>query len=257
MRALAVAGITLATTSCVLLETFPDVAASADSGASDACDCGTDDSAIDDSAIDAGGPIAYYRGTGVDLSGHGNDALWQGAATLAPDRFLTPNVAASFDGTTYLEVATHPLLPLARAPRTVSVWVLTTHDYTKGAAGGLVNWGRVAPGERFGLLLAQPGEAYFVGETADVFGGPALNDGRWHNVVVTYDGKLLSLYVDVAFAGSNVIDLNTVGLALELGRSALGHTPEPYTGVLDEVRIYDRVLTSAERRAIYYANGWK
>ncbi len=253
-----IAALTLSTASCALFETFPDLAGT-DASALDACDeCAAGDADIDDSSTtDGGGLVAYYRGSGADLSGHGNDATWHGNPALSPDRFSTPMLAASFDGTSYFEVSTHPLLPFGHASRTVSLWVRTRHDYSKGAAGSLLSWGLTAPGQRFGLLIAQPGEAYFVGENADVSGGPALNDDRWHNVVVTYDGRLLALFVDLALAMAAVVDLNTVGLALEIGRSTLGHAPEPFTGVIDEIEIFDRVLTSAERRAIYFANGWK
>lgn len=248
----------LGVTSCALVETFPEIAKTDAAFIVDACGACTD--ASDEAPPVATGLVGYYRGSGKDLTGNGNDAFWQGTAALGPDRFSAPNAAASFDGSAanYLEVPTNALLPVGKSPRSVSAWFLTSHDY-KSAAGGVWNWGRSeVTAQRFGLLIAQPGEAYFVGEGADVAGGPVLNDGRWHNVVVTFDGATVLLYVDLLFAATGAVALTTVGQTLEIGHSAFDHvTPEPFTGSIDEVRIYDHVLTTTERRELYFAGGWK
>jgi Concanavalin A-like lectin/glucanases superfamily len=250
--------IAMATASCGLFELFPDLALS-DDASTDACDACTEDAeVVDASTEDAGGLVAYYRGSGADLSGNGHDAIWAGNILLGRDRFSNEDLAANLDGTSYLEVAMHPLLPINKAPRSVSVWVLSVDHHDGGTAASVWNWGRSGlSAQRFGLLIGQSEQAYFVGEYADIYGGPKLNDGRWHNVVVTFDGKNVAVYVDIALAAAATLNLDTVGQALEIGRSALDHLPEPFVGAIDEVRIYDRVISTAERRAIYFANGWK
>jgi hypothetical protein len=205
------------------------------------------------------GLVAHYRGSGVDLSGNGNHATLYGSVTAVPDRFGNPGLAASFDGNvgTYMEVLNHPLLPTGAAPRTVSVWMRSSHVYTN--FGGIWNWGTSAQpyGRRFGLLVAATGKDVFVGEFADVIGTKTLNDGKWHHVVVLFDGQKETTYVDSFYSASGNVTLNTTITHLEIGRSSFDHgAPEPYFGEIDDLRIYTRVLTPAERGQLYYEAGW-
>ncbi len=210
-------------------------------------------------ADDIPGLIAYYRGSGADLSGKGNDATVHGTVTLVADRFGVPSMAASFDGTStnYLTV-TNALLPVGTAPRTVSVWFQTTTAFN-GLAGSLFNWGTSSggvSGERFGCLVLNTKD-YFVGENADLAGSRVVDDGNWHHVVVTYDGTTVSQWVDAAFSVSGTPSLSTVGQILRIGASAADRaTPEPFTGAIDDLRIYGRVLTRDERGLLFAEGGW-
>ncbi len=204
------------------------------------------------------GLVAYYRGAGVDLSGNGANAAVSGNVTLAPDRFGNPNLAGNFDGdsNTYLEVAPNNALPVGNAARTLSVWLRTPASFF-GPAGGLVNWGTSSfSGGRFGVLVAGTTD-YFVGENADLQGPSQLTDDRWHQLVLTYDGLTVTTYVDLITSTSGQFFLNTGAPNLEIGRSSFDRPgPEPYFGLIDEVRVYDRVLTADERAALYFQGGW-
>jgi hypothetical protein len=198
------------------------------------------------------GLVARYGGSGVDLSGHGRPATAVDVA-LAADRFGNANVAASFTGSGYLEVVGHSGLPVGSAERTVSLWLKTSVT----TSASFLNWGTASgTGTRFGLT-ATPDTDYFVGENADVTGTKKINDGAWHNIVVTFDGnQVLTIYVDNDFSAANARPLDTKGNDLEIGRTAVDHVPEPYTGLVDDVRIYDRVLNGSERALIYLEGGW-
>ena len=179
--------------------------------------------------------------------------------TPAADRFGNPASAASYDGDagTYLEVAPHPLLPVGAAPRTVSVWIETSHAYSN--FGGLWNWGSSAQpyGQRFGLLITAAGNDAFIGEFQDVVGTKILNNGAWHHTVVTFDGQQITTYVDSFYSASGDRTLNTGTPYLEIGRSSFDHgAVEPYFGTLDDLRIYNRVLSAAERGQLYLEGGW-
>ncbi len=199
------------------------------------------------------GLVAHYRADGVDLSGEGNDATSTGTITLVPDRLGIPAAAASYDGASYFEVLGHPGLPTGAAPRTVSLWIRTTDNN-----GSFLNWGNGSNnGQRFGLIVNAAGAPYFVGQFADLTGAPAsLNDDAWHHVVLTYDGVTVTMFVDAFFNASADITLNTVGTNLEIGRTAFDHPPEAYVGAIDDVRIYDRVLSDQERGALYFEDGF-
>jgi hypothetical protein len=234
--------------------------------ASDVPGTGTDAGAPADAGVDVGslmidGLVAYYRGSGVDLTGGGHNANAHGNVTLVADRFGQANLAARFDGdpATYLEVAPDPALPIGASPRTVSVWLQTTHSYPAAPGGGVWNWGTsVAPaGGRFGMLVIS-NKDYFVGEGMDVAGMTTLNDGKWHNIIVTYDGLTETTYVDNFFSAMGTLSLNTRGQNLEIGRSSVDHpTPEPFFGAIDELRVYSRVLNTAERGQIFAQGGWQ
>ncbi|MBX3187228.1 MAG: LamG domain-containing protein [Labilithrix sp.] len=203
-----------------------------------------------------GGLVARYRGHGVDLSGHERDATIVGAVELVPDRFGIPRSAAWFDGAegNFMIVSDHDLLPTGSAPRTVSAWFRTSASHP--VAGGVVNWGENDLGKRFGLLVLEDTD-YFVGQWADLPGSRFVSDDRWHDMVTVFDGTTVSVYVDTVLSASGEIALDTTRKELVIGRSPLDHHPEPFTGAIDDVRIYDRVLSADERAAIFAHGGWR
>jgi hypothetical protein len=213
-------------------------------------------------SVPTDGLVAYYRGSGIDLSGNGNNATYNGGVVLTADRFGHKGLAGLFDGstTTYIEVANHPLLPVGASPRTVSVWILTSHP-SGSVAEDIWNWGSsAARGERFGMLVLNRAD-FFCGESDDVPGTDILNDGLWHNVIVTFDGNTVTILVDnvqnTVGVPNSGIPLDTVGTYLEIGRSTYNHSfPEPYFGVIDQVRIYNRVLMPSELAALFNEGGW-
>jgi hypothetical protein len=195
----------------------------------------------------------------VDLSGNGNDVTTNSAVTLVADRFGNPGLAGGYNGSAFMEVASDAVLPVGTAPRTVSVWIQTNHDYSSGS-GGIFNWGSsAAAGERFGEVVLTTNDDYFVGENADLTGTHVLNDNGWHNIIVTYDGSVVSVWVDAFYSisGTPAPALNTTGQFLEIGRSSVDHpTPEPFFGNIDDLRIYDRVLSEDERGQLFLEGGW-
>jgi hypothetical protein len=68
----------------------------------------------------------------------------------------------------------------------------------------------------------------------------------WHLVTATYDGAIGRLYVDGALVASETFTApaNT-NYALYIGRY-YGGTGSGWNGSMDEVRLYNRALTSAE-----------
>lgn len=78
-----------------------------------------------------------------------------------------------------------------------------------------------------------------------------LKPGTWHHVVGTFDGQRLRLYVDGELAASNPSRVATVpdGKGLFIGKHSLespysqGRT---FTGMIGEVRLYNRALSEEE-----------
>jgi hypothetical protein len=99
-------------------------------------------------------------------------------------------------------------------------------------------------------------------KTASIDGNTALNNGQWHHLVLVreMDGSLpqseFRLYVDGAQQGSKVVShdgqaLNLSSEPIILGSLAGG---SQYVGELDELAIYDGVLSDALIQA-HYTNG--
>src|SRR5258708_28623448 len=129
----------------------------------------------------------------------------------------------------------------------MSAWFQTTGSYSAaGAAGDIVNWGTNTNTERSGVLLTQGGNTeYFVGQGDDLNGTKVVNDGRWHNIVATYASGVVTMYVDGVQDVSQTLGsaLNTVGTTITIGNAIPGHSAEQLVGAIDDVRVYNRVLS--------------
>jgi hypothetical protein len=88
----------------------------------------------------------------------------------------------------------------------------------------------------------------------------ALNDGVFHHVAITRQGNVASIFVDgildVAGATAAVTDIHN-DADIVIGRSACvaGDGTDFFTGVLDEISLYDRALSASEISAIFSATG--
>ena len=133
---------------------------------------------------------------------------------------------------------------------------IVSKEQSAGNFGGYIVW----------ISTAQSGKIEFA-LVADAAGPPRLvvyettsstNDGAWHHVVYTYSGSSLAsgvaLYVDGASRSLTIaVDTLSSGstltaIALNLGIRNL--TNLPWDGDLEDVRIFNRVLTAEEAAAL-------
>ena len=223
--------------------------------------------------VPTSGLVAWYRGGGIDLAESFNtpavayNLTNNGSVGTTYDRFGYPNAALNFTATigsgTTSWSGNNARLPVAGTDRTLSVWFQTTGGYlASGVSGDLFNWGTNATAQRCGLLVtpsASPANAdYFVGQNDDATGTKTLNDGLWHNLVVTYHSSVVTFYYDGTLETAKTLaaPLNTVGTNIVIGNAIVGHTSEQFVGALDDVRVYNRVLSVAEIGALYTESGW-
>jgi len=91
---------------------------------------------------------------------------------------------------------------------------------------------------------------YFQGYNADFAGTITINDGNWHFISVTYDGTTVSLFVDTVADSTMNLPLDTVsGGQLQIGCNI--NDGEFIEGAIDDVRVYNRVLTTGEIASLY------
>jgi len=166
--------------------------------------------------------------------------------------------ALSFDGTSdYVTVADHADWDWAAdASFTIEVWAKVTNIATRNK----VMIGRdQGPGHPHWWLGANhtTGVANFnlkdsSGGGVAVTGTTALNDGLWHHIVAVRDNSTNQnmLYVDANFQDSDIYDYTAgfgTSTSIGIGYMAYNLTPDYfYGGQLDEIAIYNRVLSDSE-----------
>ena len=192
------------------------------------------------------GLVVYYPFTGNvnDSSGNGLNGTDYGA-TLTSNRFGNPSSAYSFNGSSsYISIASNPSLELT-TNLTISLWMNRT------SAGGML------------LCKGNAEDAYSVGLTA--LGAMGFNrqnnynmvlssvtpSNAWVQVVCTLNSTNASIYINGQLnqVGTGVT-LGTGTGALTVGEIASGF-PSYYGGSLDDIRIYNRALSSSEVAQLY------
>lgn len=215
----------------------------------------TPDAAVDGGTVPSNGLRAFYAldGNADDSASNPVPGTVHGAVP-ATDRFGRADHAMRFDGTSAYIDAPDTNIPTGARPRTLSAWFNTSTSVPDWQT--IVDWGSDSQGARFCLTVrgrnpnGPRGLLYFSGEYVEVQ-GKVVTDGRWHNATVTFDGSLVTLYVDGAYANSARLPLDTALATFNIGRQIMNS--EFFAGAIDDVRVYDRVLTATEVKALFTA----
>ena len=200
--------------------------------------------------------VAWYpfNGNAVDESEYSNDGFVTGAV-LTEDRFGNPNSAYAFnpsDGGDYIDCGNDPILDLTDAA-TVSVWihadpvnnsyVITKGDYQTWSIGFNNSTSTI--------------KVYINGNTT-TFTTPFGLTEQWVHFAFTYDleNETLATYVNgelaMEFTVTEPIDITDD--ALQIGR----RLPNNYhfNGNIDDIFLFNRVLTPAEIETLYCQGDW-
>ncbi|PHI20367.1 hypothetical protein CEQ90_07865 [Lewinellaceae bacterium SD302] len=82
-----------------------------------------------------------------------------------------------------------------------------------------------------------------------------VNGSCWQHIVLERDNRRVRLYVNNEFAGeqgsTSRIDIFNSGELTFGSANCLGANETAFTGLMDEIRIYNRVLTDTERNELY------
>jgi len=158
------------------------------------------------------------------------------------------NTAATFDGVSdYVQAVGTTGLPVGASLRSVEMWFKTT----SAARQVLFDYGARANDDEFGLWLNAGGAsmtAWGYGPNNKTFTlSSPVNDGNWHQVVKTYDGTSITIYIDGVALPSQTAPRTTtvdsygfgIGAVIVPGDSNSGGY---FYGSLDEVSFYTTVL---------------
>jgi glucose/arabinose dehydrogenase len=183
-------------------------------------------------------------GVAGDATGKGHVGTIAGATWTAAGKF---GGALSFDGVDdWVTVADANDLDLTTG-MTISAWVRPATLGTR--------WRTVLFKEGGPLAYSLYAHERGAGPVSEVLAGGALRLARrttplplnaWSHLAATYDGAALRLYVDGTLAGSTA---STGSMAVTSGVLRIGGNNvwnEWFSGLIDEVRIYDRALSQSE-----------
>lgn len=75
-----------------------------------------------------------------------------------------------------------------------------------------------------------------------------IHAGKWYKVIFTYDGVTAKLYINGELKDSNQISTTFTpnDSPIYIGKSPADQFPYWFTGVIDEIRIYNKALTSVQ-----------
>jgi hypothetical protein len=191
-----------------------------------------------------------------DASGAGNDGLVSGARWVSNGKFGGAYQFCITNLTDRILISNSDLLNPDNI--TVTAWINTADK------DGL--WNRIVDkdlGHGYCLSLGgdydnklSRGKIEVESSVGNMESGPAMVDGQWHHVAVTYDGKTICCYVDGVGKpqkAGHPGPLKKNGWDLCIGNSVVDYgTGEfiAFDGLIDEVRIYNRALSAAEIKAL-------
>lgn len=196
------------------------------------------------------GLVAFYSfcGNANDESNNSNDATIFGA-TLVADRFGNSERAYLFDGIDdFMEIENSQNIENLSSQISISVWFNTNNYYSTAN-----NWAILLTksgnstsdnSRQFSLYYREDGDILF---NSNIIGNFLFDLDIWYNLTVTYDFGNVNTYVNGVLI-NNVNGINPVlsnQLSLMLGYDSPG-VPEYYDGILDEIRIYNRILSENE-----------
>jgi hypothetical protein len=200
------------------------------------------------------GLVAYYpfNGNANDASGNGNHGIVYGA-TLAPDRFNDPNHAYNFnrEDSDYISAPHSSSLNLTDS-YSFSVWIYQRSASADGyriidktIAGSCGGWNLdTYDGETGRRIRMDAGCPWVISNTVY-----SLN--QWHHLAVTVNGGNVNFYLDGQPDGSGTVGgTPTNSLDLYIGTSHPVDSYFSFDGLIDDIRIYNRVLTAAEIREL-------
>jgi prepilin-type N-terminal cleavage/methylation domain-containing protein len=193
----------------------------------------------------------FSEGTGTiayDYSGNNATGSWSGTQSGTNGYYSAGKVggwAGTFASNTDV-VASVSGLPSGGASRSIFAWIKTS-DATDDM--DFMGYGTNAcsqldfkPGVWAGKLALQ----WYCGDWQPSV--PMVADGNWHYVGFTYNGTTLIAYQDGTMVASTNESLNTGVSNFQIGEARGGYG---FTGLIDDVRIYNRALSAVQIDALY------
>ncbi len=207
--------------------------------------CGSD--------LDAG-LVAYYpfNGNANDESGNGNNGEVSGAV-LTVDRFGDSSSAYAFDGIKdFINFGNSTDFNFTDSC-TFSLWI----NPDKVQAGRILNKWVNGQEDKQIFYLSERRLRFYLHCCSDTVlpSNSTIDLNKWTHIILVYDGNEQKIYIDGIEDASN----ERVGnIANSIGNLYAGYNPDrssegeyPFSGKIDDIRIYNRALSEAEIQELY------
>lgn len=221
------------------------------------------------------GLIAHWmlNGNGADSSGNGLHGIVYGA-TPDTGRNMKPASAMRFDGKSYIQI---PYDSAFNTQRFSIAAIVKLEAFNQDVCGlNTVFWrGNEFMDGCYSMVvfdnafdsscnLSDTGKNVFAGSistnTHQTHTGwqynPTVRSQRWYSAVLSYDGTYARVYVNGVLMATNRLG-NPVGTATDGALIGMryfnnGAYPYPWTGLIDDIQLYNRVLADSEILAYHY-----
>jgi len=224
------------------------------------------------SQIPTNGLVGFYpfNANANDESGNANDGIVFGA-TLTTDRFGIPNNAYSLNGTdNYIDLSNNAANFNKTEVSSLSFWIKSNTDVAQsifsisnatGVELTTVYIGNATSSLTDEIILTAHGcsvDKYIAGFTSTQ--KDTLLDNNWHHIVILCDNISSKIYLDNIMVSisctygtnnghfGNIATPKYAVIGTRYANSAFGAF---YKGAIDDIRFYDRVLTSNEISSLY------
>jgi len=201
------------------------------------------------------GIVAYFpfNGNAYDESGNGNNSTVNGA-TLTTDRFGNNNKAYFFNRLDNYIQTNYDLKIQNGNTFSFACWFKTDNTQISGIYLGC------------GLGSSHVGFGHYTstrklwancrnGTISDVSGNTVLSNNTWYLAVFVINGLNIQFYLNGTSDGSGSFSVG----ADPSSTGRIGSRDDNWNifgGVLDDIRIYNRILTLQEIQSLYHEGGW-
>jgi len=190
--------------------------------------------------------------TAADSSGHKRDGTLKG--DLSFDKSSAPGKAGRAlrleAKDAVIEIKDYQGIGGTR-PRTVAAWIKTA-----ASKGEIVSWGKEDFGQMFTVGYIR-GRAGITPRGGYLYMNAETHNDQWHHIaVVVQKAELPNLHDDVKLYLDGVpAEIHDIGLLdlwpIQTGQELPVRIGRGFTGLLDDLRIYDRVLSEEEINALF------
>ncbi|MEN9332790.1 MAG: hypothetical protein RLZZ94_1880 [Bacteroidota bacterium] len=200
------------------------------------------------------GLLAWYNfnGTGANANNASLNTLANYGASFVPDRFGNVNAAAYVDGlgTQWMQLLTPSFTFSQTGGYTISVWVKKS---VQSSSGVVIMSGNTTATNFITNIQGNNGVQFGACKQQSPWTWLNCTDtiGAWMHLVGTYSNTKMKLYRDGVLMDSTTFTATgttAVNQPLWIGRGPSGNY---YTGVFDDIGIWNRSLTQAEVTALF------
>ncbi|HNX88445.1 MAG TPA: C10 family peptidase [Paludibacteraceae bacterium] len=212
------------------------------------------------SGIPSNGLVAQYpfNGNANDESGNGNNGIIQGNVISTSDRLGNANSAYEFPGVAFNYIQVPDAASLHLNVFSLSAWIYSSTDY---GSGQVIQKNRDVDNGHYGLYTTSIGATNLYGGINNTTAISQPTIGTWHMVSGTVTGSTAKFYLDGQFVKDTTLSNPYVysgSEPLAIGMHYFSGVPSiwtyPFKGKIDDILIYNRVLSDAEVLQIYQSS---